>query len=98
LIRQGTRGSTLSGSTVGNDNSVDITQYSDNSRVEYSQEGDLNIAQIEQIGYQTNNVASLTQSGLANRALIAQGGESFNGNAASILQQGTANTATLIQQ
>lgn len=95
-IDQYGRAPTIRGRSVGNDNEVTLRQSFDDPVIDLVQEGNGNLANVDQSALYVT--ASVTQLGDANQASVQQLGGFAGGDSAVILQQGTANVATVLQQ
>ncbi|MEW6175351.1 MAG: hypothetical protein AB1588_06620 [Pseudomonadota bacterium] len=94
--RQTTRTGTIRGSSVGNDNRVNISQGYDGPVLDIAQNGSANeINVVQDAAYGT---ASISQTGDANVAVLNQLTEFAAPPSAAIIQNGTGNSTSITQR
>ena len=95
--RQSTRSGTIRGSSVGNDNRVNIDQSFDGPVLDITQNGWANeIDAVQHVGYGT---ASISQIGDRNIAVLNQvPGYPLESTSAAIIQNGVGNSASITQR
>lgn len=87
--------SSLTGYSEGEYNTVVSSQFGDNNKLDIAQVGSYNQIEAAQELYAHESLVS--QTGNANRAFLRQG-QSLGGNSAGIVQSGSSNLASILQQ
>jgi hypothetical protein len=85
------------GYSIGNRNQVDVLQIYYDADLTISQIGDDNVIQTEQYGLHRKS-ASIDQLGNVNQAILSQTAGFTSNQLATIIQHGTGNQATALQQ
>lgn len=99
-VDQGGRNTIITGTSIGDNNQADISQTGDNNVLDLAQNGADNIIEATQGGWWgEGDIGTVAQTGTANLASLSQNVnvEGAATNIASILQNGSNNSATVIQ-
>lgn len=99
-VEQGGRDTRITGTSIGDNNQADINQTGDNNVLDLAQNGADNIIEATQGGWWgQGDIGTVSQTGTANLASLTQNVnvEGAATNVASILQNGSNNSATIIQ-
>lgn len=89
-------GSRIDGYSEGNDNQVAVSQVGDDNSLDIAQIGSDNLIDAYQ-GFH-NHEALISQSGDGNQAILRQETLTYQGASASIVQNGSGNLASVVQQ
>jgi len=97
---QSGRNTSFSGSSIGDGNQLDINQSGDFNSLEVAQSGNDNIIVANQGGWWgEGDIGVISQTGSTNSAMLTQNltQEGASTSMANILQNGTGNSATVVQ-